>query len=311
MKYGKYLINHPWPAGMIAMLFSAIPFLGWISLIIIGLVTLCRGPRFGLWIMLCASVPSLFIGISNGPELVLTNVVGGCFYMWLSATVFWYAVSWTLVLEATLVFALIGIAVAHALYPDMTTWWINKYQNLLMALQGSVEDAISQVVGDAADTNMSQYIAALSDRQILETIAKVSTGLTFAAILLGNLINLLLARWWQFIVHAEKKSMAAELSQVRIGYIAMGVFMLTFIGVSVQVNMAWDFIPIFCAIFFCAGLSLLQFFAGRIKNALFYIILFFVVLIFFPVYVATTVIFVAMLDTLFNLRARFTRTVFN
>ncbi len=318
MKYGKYLISHPWPAGMVAMLFSAIPFFGWISLIITGLVTLCRGPRFGLWMMLCASIPSLMVGVTHSPELILTNVIGGCFYMWLSATVFWYATSWTLVLEVTLVLALAGIAIVHILYPDIMTWWINKYQSLLVALQHSLEETISQVVAETTDIdNVNQFITALSNRDILQTVAKISTGITFSAILLGNLTNLLLARWWQFIVNAEQgkgtwvsfKSAVSELSHIRIGYVSMAVFILTFVGINLQINTAWDFIPIFCAIFFCAGLSMLQFFVGRLKNAMFYIVVFCLVLLFFPMYVATTVIFVAMLDTLFNLRARFSRTL--
>lgn len=295
----KKIVNNPWPAGMLAMALSAIPLMGWLAFILIGLMTLCRGPRMGFWIALCAAVPATIVGAYDHLDVLLANAVGGCFYTWLSAVVWWYARSWTLVLEATLVFALIGVAIIHVLMPDITVWWVNNYHESLQKLQAHLAQ-----MDDFSDGDVSQLLGIVNESGIIQKLARITTGLVFALILIFNLINVLLARIWQIAAFDSGSKLSQELINIRLGYVAIAGFALTILAAQLEVVLAWDYIPIFVGIFFCAGLSLLHFCAGRMKNGTIPLVIFYALMVFFPAYVIPLLLCCAILDTLIDLRAR-------
>ena len=297
MSYAKSVVRNPWPVGMLAIVFSTIPFMMWLSLILIGLMTLCRGPKFGVWIAFCAAVPSLVIGFMGSPEVVLQYAIGGCFYTWLSAVLLWYARSWTMVLEATLVFALVGIVLVHLLIPDLAAWWIGKYQALFVQLQDQIAS-----VGDASEGELSQVLSVFGQAEVLERIARVTTGVTFSLMLLFNLVNLLLARLWQIVAFDSNNRISQELTAIRMGYVSLIAFVLTVFGIVLDATIFWDFVPIFVVIFLCAGLSLLHFYAGKVKSGTVGLVIFYALMVILPTYAIPAVLTLAFIDTIFNLR---------
>jgi hypothetical protein len=298
MSYAKKIITHPWPAGMLAILFSFLPFISWLALILIGLMTLCRGPRIGLWIAVCAAAPACVYGF-NHPDALLVNTIGGCFYTWLSAMVFWYSRSWNLVLEVTLLCALIGIAIIHLLVPDIASWWVHHYHDYLNELQRQVTQ-LDEING----SDVVQILGALNESDVIPRLASITTGIVFALVLLFNLINILLARVWQISAFDSHSRISQELNTIRIGYVALIAFMMTLIMALVGWPLAFDFIPIFMAIYFCAGLSLLHFYANRIKNGVIGLVIIYALMVFLPAYVIPLLLSCALLDTLFNFRQR-------
>lgn len=297
----KKIVDHPWPAGMLAMFCSAIPLMGWIGFVLIGLMTLCRGPKAGLWVALCAAIPAIAYGAAdlNHLDVVLYNAVGGCFYTWLSAMVLWYARSWTLVLEATLVFALVGVAVIHLIVPDITAWWIQNFHSTLTHLQSRLAE-----IEDFSDMDVSQMLSVIDDSGIMQQLARMATGTVFAFILIFNLFNLLLARLWQIMAFDSGSRLSRELITLRIGYVGVIAFALTILSAWLGVDLAWDFLPVFVGIFLCTGLSLLHFFANKMKNGAIPLVIFYALMVFFPTYVIPLLLICALLDTLIDLRVR-------
>ena len=299
MAYAKRIVSNPWPAGMLAIVFSAIPLFGWVGLVLIGLMTLCRGPRLGFWVAVCAAVPAIIAGIYDKPDVMLANAVGACFYTWLSAVVLWYARSWTLVLEATLVFALVGILTVHLLVPDIPIWWVGKYQELLSQFQARLAQVDELNSGD-----LTQVIDMLSQPVLLDKLARMTTGVTFSLILLFNLVNLFLARWWQIVAFDGNSSLSTELTAIRMGYVALAVFFLTIAGAWFDFALTWDMLPILVTLFLCAGLSLLHFYAAGVKNGALGLVIFYALMITLPAYMISITLILAVLDTIFNLRQR-------
>lgn len=298
MSYAKKITNYPWPAGMLAIILSALPLIRWLALILIGLMTLCRGPKIGLWIAFCAAVPALIYGFYK-PDVLLINTIGGCLYTWLSAMVFFYSRSWNLVLEATLVFALIGIAIVHISIPDISVWWTHHYHDYLREL----ENHLTQL-DEMNGSDVAQMLGLVNESSIISRLSSMTTGIIFAFILLFNLINLVLARGWQIVAFDSHSRISQELNSIRLGYVALSGLLFTITSVWAGFPLAWDFLPIFVAIYFCAGLSLLHFYANRIKNGAIGLVIFYALMVFLPHYIIPLLLSCALLDTLFNLRQR-------
>jgi len=300
MSFAKKLITYPWPAGMLAMVFSLLPLMGWISFILIGLMTLCRGPKMGLWVAVCAALPAIWIGFNDHPDVLLANAVGGCFYTWLAAVVFWYANSWTLVLEATLIFALLGIALIHILIPHLNIWWVNNYHEFLQMLQ----DQLASINQDTNDSEFALMLSMINESGLISSLARMTTGMVFSIILIFNLINLLLARLWQISAFNSSCRIGSELTNIRIGYVALIAMILTVVAILFKIEIAYDLLPIFLAIFFCSGLSLLHFLAGNLQNGTFLLVIFYALMIFFPTYIIPLLLASALIDTLIDVRKR-------
>ncbi len=298
--YAKELIAEPWPAAMLAMACAAIPLMGWGAFILIGLMTLCRGPKLGLWVAFCAAIPAIVKGAyTHQTDVLLANAIGGCFYTWLSATVFWYSRSWTLVLEATLIFAIIGLAMIHWLMPDITDWWIKNYQNLLQQFQTQVAS-----LDEFNDGEMNQILTLIRDSGFLQILSRITTGVVFAFILVYNLVNLLVARLWQIVAFNSHARLSQELMNIRMGRLSLLGFILSIAAAYYHLMLAWDFIPIFVALFLCAGLSLLHFHTSRLKNGTILLVMVYALMICFPTYIIPVLLSAALLDSLVNIRQR-------
>lgn len=301
-KFGHYLLKSRLNAGMWALFFGFMPLLGWVSSVIVGFVTLRQGPREGLWVLFWASVPEVVAAILGYPEALIFGFLAGGVYIWCMAIVLRNTVSWTYVLEATVLIALTGVLVTHLVVPDVVNWWAGQYHELLNDTEQGLS-TLAKLTGLTDPEDLQNFVQVMQQGNLIKYISMMTTGLVSAFILLANVINLVLARWWQAILF-NPKGLRQELYGIRLGYLAIIGFLITVGLIFSGVNLAWDLMPVFVAVFLVAGLSLLHYIAAQITGGIIFLGVFYLLTIILPPYFLAFIVITAVIDSLLNIRNR-------
>ncbi len=169
-------------------LVSLIPVLGMVSVLsgaTVALVTLRHGAKQGFMVLLGASlITSIFMYFIFG-----TMVLGGMFalLLWLPllglALVLRSSRSWSMVLDAAAAMGVAGITLFYLLIGDPLQFWQMALGKML-ELMGS-QDGMAEMV------QIEQQIPAM---------AKWMTGMLAAALVMGLVLSMMLARWWQSLL---------------------------------------------------------------------------------------------------------------
>ncbi len=101
---------------------------------------------------------------------------------WLVAGVLRYTVSLTRAVQSAAVIGVLVVVGAYAIHGDPAAWW----QHILAPVLGPALKQ-SGVSGDP--------------QQVLAAVAQLMTGVAAAALVLGLLVCVLLARWWQALLY--------------------------------------------------------------------------------------------------------------
>ncbi|MEJ2686893.1 MAG: hypothetical protein P8124_06715 [Gammaproteobacteria bacterium] len=150
----------------------------------IGLVCLRAGPLEAVLVMAGAAA-----GTGILAWLVIHHpvpVVLAALFLWvpvaLVAAVLRYTVSLTRAVQTAAVVGLLVVVGVYAIHGDPAAWW---------------HHLLKPVLGPALKQNGS----GTSPDQVLAEVARLMTGVAAAALVLGLLVCLLLARWWQAVLY--------------------------------------------------------------------------------------------------------------
>jgi len=187
----NYIMRGPVQAVLVTAalaLISLIPVLGMVSVLsgaAVALVTLRHGAKQGLMVLLGASlVASIFMYFVFG-----TMILGLMFalLLWLPllilALVFRGSSSWSMVLDAAAAMGVAGITLFYLLIGDPLQFW-------QMAL-GKILELMGTQGGMAELGQIEQQIPAM---------AEWMTGMLAAALVMGLVLSIMLARWWQSLL---------------------------------------------------------------------------------------------------------------
>ena len=206
----------------------------------LGLVTLRRGWRAGLLVLLWVALPGLVLSVLYhwGPyDILLARFA----LMWLFAGLLYQYESWTLLLEVAALLGALVIAVFHFIVDNPATWW-----SLWLHRSYSLFD---NQIG-------LQLPSGLDIKQGIAVASKYASGLVALLILLGTTMQLLLARWWQAKLF-KPGGLRREFSHSHQSsgglYLAIGGARLADAAAIVP-----DLIPVLFLPFLLAGLSLLH-----------------------------------------------------
>ena len=101
-QFGHYILRNRLHAGVFALLFAiapvlGIPFIGWLSTVIVGLITLRQGIGEGLLVLGWSAIPAVVMAIIHADFFMLSQVLTGGFAVWFLAILLNY-ICWKLVL---------------------------------------------------------------------------------------------------------------------------------------------------------------------------------------------------------------------
>lgn len=254
------------------------------GMIFAAFVTLVRGPREGAIFTLAATIPYAVLAFiftdSRDMLLIVLGAIGivaaGNILTWVCASMLHRKSTWGQILQLQALLGVFAVSVVHLVYPDIVTWWS---QRILTSLTTFTQMLASHGWSDVVTMNGQLPDIALS-------VGSMATGFMVTSILAVNLMQLLVARWWQSKLFMPG-ALAAELRNIRISRLAGLLFLLCF-GLYYFGNaVISDIMPIIILTLAVAGLSLMHYyfnFMPKTPSSTFIIVLIYTVIFVLNIY---------------------------
>jgi hypothetical protein len=286
-RWTNYVMKGRQQAIIAGLLFTVVPLFGWISNVIISLVTLRKGAKEGAIVALWVILPVVVAASLGNPWIVLYNIVGGSLFVYLLSLVLRQTQSWKKVLEVGIFLGLLVVLLVHLLIPDVQALWVKQLTHYALMIKTQFNFTV--------DTNQ------------LQLFTKFATGFQVALLSLGALVNLIFARGLQSILY-NPGQLRPEIEAVRLSQLDALVLLVIAIAGLQKFALAQDALPVILLAFILAGLSVLHALA-HLKDRLFkgWFLLFYGLLIVFFPYLAILLVVVAITDSYLDFRHRLLR----
>lgn len=227
----RFILKGPNQAALVAAstaILAMMPFMfpaAWLSAAAIALVVLVNGPQAGSRVLVYALLGAmLFAWLVFGlPQLAFYFVLMIWLPVWLPALVLYSTASLSFSLQILGVLSLLAVLVLYLLFPGM-------------------EDIFRPALQQMLDKLSAQYPGQFSMQEmqgVMEAFLVLLPGLFISSMLLGSMISLFLARWWQAVLY-NPGGFGEAFRQLRLGrtsaVIATAVLVLTWLAPSDMLN---------------------------------------------------------------------------
>lgn len=282
----EYVLRGRNQAVLLALLFTFLPFLQWLADAIIALVVLRKGAKEGAIVLMWVLLPSIVMALLRYPELWFYNILGSSIVVYGLALILRSTGSWSLMISACVLLGVFAVIAIHLVMPDVVEAWGKHLNTYLLSLNGHGLDVKNP-----------------ETQQAITLFSKLVIGMQVAMLMLGNLLKVLLARWWQALLY-NPGALAPELRSIRLGLVAAGV-MVVILLVSLSGNtLAIDCLPVVVVMFAIAGLSVVHYLITLAKVSKAWIVGFYGLwVVLFP-YLTAMLVFIALTDCGWNIRRR-------
>ncbi len=298
-RFTNFILQGRLQAMMAAFLLAFIPFIGAsASILVAALVTLRKGAFEGTLVLIASLAPYVLSYAMSEPaasgqlQIAMETLIAINILTWLLALILRRYANWSLVIEVA---ALVGIMLVwsvHLLFPEIQAWWGTQ----LTAYFNKTVSALGELASEGSITPDS----------VTSVVAKVQryvTGLAVASVMFNALLQLILARWWQAVMF-NPGELGKELSQIRLSYVSVLVFMTVSVFGYFGSDLCLDFMPVLIAAFGAAGLSLIHRLVVSNKAGWFLLSMVYLSIMFiFPLGIVLVSI-VGLFDSLLDLRKR-------
>jgi hypothetical protein len=237
-RFALFILKGRFNAYILAVLFSALPILSWVSPVIVGLVTLRKGATEGLVVLMWSALVGVVMGVNGNWMLAVTMVGFGSIPVWGLALLLKRTQNWSLVLQLIAVYAIAALTIVHFALPDLHQTWMKMIMAKLPGLEKRVGVTLT-----AAETKL------LANRA-----ASVVGGLQVAGAAVTTLIELFFARGLESAAF-QPGLLSKEARHVQMNIIAsviaVGLFVLTGSGYA----FTYSLMPIVAMPFVLSGVS--------------------------------------------------------
>lgn len=293
-RFGQFILKGRWQAFLSALLFAALPFLTWVSGVIVGLVTLRKGSSEGFLTALWASLPSIIFAIHDKTPF-LVGVAISSFLIWALAMLLRKTANWALVLCAAALAGVSIVGIFHIVEPNTAAWWIKH----LTASASNVEQNLK------IPAEQQQNL-----KRILENISLIATGLQVMLYSFMVLMELFFARGLESSLF-NKGKLAHEAKRIRLTvWAGIALLIMAFLARFEQ-GFFLDALPVLVLPFVFAGVSVVHFVMTQGKLRLGWFIAFYALIVFMVFFVPALLMifmFLALLDSAVNIRLRWCKT---
>jgi len=276
-------------AATMAILGLYMPPIAWLSGGAVALVVLVNGHRSGLLVTAIAAVGTAVLAavVQMPPEVALYYVLLVWLPVVLAALVLKQTVSLAFSLQLIAGVSLLGIVVLYGFFPDFGELW-----------RPSLNSMAEELVAQSQDGLDAQQL-----QQVIDRIVRLLPGFFASSFMLGIMLSLYLARWWQAVLYNPggfgKEFKAMNLGKIT-AMIALAIAAAASLGAMEVFN---AMLLVVFVLYLNQGVAVLHaVFAGRQLNAVW---LFLVYL--FMLFVPHTVVLLALAglaDTWIDFRRR-------
>lgn len=290
-RWGEQIIRRLQYAATIALIFAFLSFfnlpVGWISSVVIALVTLQNGSQRGLMVIAWAILPAVAM-LCLGNYIIFIDVVLHYLLAWSFAAILRRSSSWMTLLNASALVGVFGVFAIVYFVPELQSWLQSQITSLLKEYQSASVFKISS-------SNIESWI---------DYLKLFATGLLVLVTLLTNLFIVLLARWWQSQV-VTGINLQKECQEVRCHYLSALLLPLVIAGLYLNSLLFFNILMVVMMPFVFCGLSILHAFTATKKNGGIFLIIFYGIFVFLAPYVVMLLTMSGWLDSFLNFRKKF------
>lgn len=267
-----------------AALLSVLPFASWLSVALVVLVTLRKGGKLGLEVLIPAliihSVPLLMLVPVTS---ALINTIIAYVPCYFAALVLRKNANWQAVVGVFFLQALIAFVLTQCLLPKLAVIQFTQFK-LMLAQYSEYKEFIETSLQGINSWDLAQLFF----------------GIQILSVVVSSLISLVFARFVQAKLFVPG-GLKAELVDFRGGKLAFLVFLAISLASYNELAFAINLLPLTLCYFLLAGLNL-SYFALAPKLQFKAVILLFLLIMLKPTFVLFAYIVFGLLDSLFNFR---------
>jgi hypothetical protein len=290
--FGLYLIQKRYHAVWVVLLCAFLPFIKiptfFLAVATVGLITLHKGAKEGLYLLCWLFLPSLAAYFYGDYGPLLLEAIGKGAVVWLTACILGATLSWTKAIQAAVLCGVVVVMVLHLALADLLSgWWLQQIAPFATEIQKSW------------DLNLPPDQIKL----LLEKISHFATGAIIAGVLLFDVVILLVARGWQALLF-NPGGLNREWQQLRLHYAYSLVLLAVMVLIWLDVIWLLDILPIILVPYIFAGLSLIHAKLPEKKSLRTAVLIaLYMGLVLFSPYVCTMLVLIALVDSWYDFRA--------
>ena len=291
--FGKYLLVDNMRAAMVALGCSLLAFIlpiGFVTTLILGLVTLQKGYKAGLVVLAFVFLPAIALLITRHFvffywfDLLLVQ----CGLMFIFALILRYTAFWQWVLEAAAVIGILVVGVVHLIFPHVQQIWIELINNYLQA------NALS----------LTFHLDVDHSTEFIRHLAAIATGGCAFFVLFGMIVLMILARWWQTALFSPGR-LQFEFNGIRISRVSAGLLIIASIALIWQPSWLLDIYPMLLFPFMVGGLSILHQLVTNRREMMLVVVMVYIALLLLTFFTVIALAIVGFVDSFYNFRKRY------
>ncbi|MFW0079053.1 MAG: hypothetical protein AB8Y71_01495 [Coxiella endosymbiont of Haemaphysalis qinghaiensis] len=290
---GKYLLADDMRAAMVALGCSLLAFIlpiGFVTILILGLVTLQKGYRAGLVVLSFVLLPAIALLITRNFvffywfDLLLIQ----CGLMFIFALILRYTAFWQWVLETAAAIGILTVGVVHLIFPHVRQIWTELINNYLQANGFSLTFHLG------------------TDRSVafIQHLAAIATGGCAFFVLFGMIVLMILARWWQTTLFSPGR-LKLEFNRIRISQVSAGLLIIASIALIWQPSWLVDIYPMLLFPFMVGGLSILHQLVMNRREIALIVVMVYIALLLLTFFTVIVLAIVGFIDSFYDFRKRY------
>lgn len=284
-QHSKTLLDNKQHAIVCAVLFSILPFATWLSVALVALVTLRKGPKFGLEILMPAlvfhSVPLMMLVPLDS---VLINTLISYLPAFLAAIVLRKTASWPAVFGVLFLQMFFLCFFVQLFVPHFAIDQFNQFKMLLTQYQ-----------------EYQQVINASLEGVDVHSLAELFLGLQLLTVLISTVASLLCARSIQARLFMPG-GFRGELRRFRSGRLSFLILLGVGVASYYKIALAINLLPFVVVYFILSGFGLTTYILARKNQHLKVLVVLCALIVLKPTFVLFAFVVFGSLDSLFNFR---------
>lgn len=289
-RLAEYVTRSRTHAILMVVLFSFIPFLGWIGVGIMALITLRQGWREGAMVLLWLALPDVVIAYSGQPIVLLFDFVLNSCMVYALALVLRKTGSYKILLRLVAILGVLIVVAVHGYFPNIEQWWNAELSNYFTKFNDEFNLAIQPA-------DLKLWTA---------WMAKFATGVQTAIIFMVDLLMLAFGCYMQAMLSkvSNTASFWHGLRNLRANFVDVIVLVVFLLGLTTGYSVAFDLLPVIVMPFLLIGLSLVHAILAPPKWGWLALTTFYLLWVVFFSYVSAVLLILVIADTGINFRKR-------
>lgn len=276
-------------ASTLALLSLPFPPVGIVSSASVALVTLRRGAREGLYVLICACLAAALLSmlLLGGYQFALLYGLVLWVPVWLISIVLREGRQLVVTIEIAVLLGIAGVLVFYLYQSEPAKIWHGVLELMIQPMLDSKPDVPVDVI-----------------KQSTDTFAHFMTGFIAAGTVYGLLFGLFLARWWQAVLYNPggfRAEFLALKGHAQMGMVTIVVLVAAVLTSGLIAELCWNVLVVLFALYTFIGTAVLHCSFASMKGSRFMVPFLYATLLIIP-HVMAAVALCGLSDTWLDLR---------